>query len=207
MMKRRIFPWMGLIVLFIIFGLSQEILAKEYKVRHGDTLAKIAKRTGVTTQALREANGLKRDALKLKQVLIIPDKEKNSLAKSEKQTVQKTEYYIVAKGDTLQSIAKKTGCSVKEIRQWNHVRSQRLKTGQKLVFVSSRHTGKSTAVKNEEADQLAEIDDTLDEETDPSSEDLSPESDQKAQSDATPLGSKRIFGCTLSIWRIIGQRT
>jgi peptidoglycan endopeptidase LytE len=191
MMKRRIFPWMGLIVLFIVFGHSQGILAKEYKVKRGDTLVKIAKKTGVTPQALREANGLTGSALKLKQVLIIPDQAKNSLAKSEKKNVQKTEYYVVAKGDTLQSIAKKTGCSVKEIRKWNHLSSRRLAKGQKLAFVSSKNTGKSTAVKDEEADRLADMDDSLDEEpTDASAEDNLRESDQNVQSgSSTPLGN------------------
>jgi hypothetical protein len=41
MMKRRIFLWMGLIVLFLIFGISSELLAHEiYKVKRGDTLAR-----------------------------------------------------------------------------------------------------------------------------------------------------------------------
>jgi len=44
MMKRRIFPWMGLIVLFLSFGFSRETLAKEvYTVKRGDTVALMRK--------------------------------------------------------------------------------------------------------------------------------------------------------------------
>ena len=188
-MKRRIFPWMGLIVLFITFGLSQEILAKEYKVKRGDTLAKIAKKTGVTTEALREANGLTKDALKPRQVLVIPGKSKVKLSKSQNKIPSKPEYYVVAKGDTLHNIAKKTGCSVKEIRQWNHVSSRRLKTGQRLALFYPRHTLKSAKENIAEDDPLEEMDDDLDEKGDDTAgEENLTDINQETQSPSAPLG-------------------
>jgi len=87
MMRRQIFLWMGLIVLFTAFGLSQEVFAKEYKVRRGDSLAKVSKKFGVTPQALMEANGLTSGALHPRQVLIIPDNGRKKQPKSRKQVL------------------------------------------------------------------------------------------------------------------------
>ena len=121
MMKRQIFLWMGLIVLFTAFGLSQEVFAKEYKVKRGDSLAKISKKFGVTPQAVMEANGLTSDALQPRQILIIPDNSKKKTAKIKKTSSYSAEYYVVKKGDTLKAIAKKTGHPVSEISRLNHV--------------------------------------------------------------------------------------
>jgi peptidoglycan DL-endopeptidase LytE len=163
-MKRRIFLWMGLIVLFTAFGLGQEVYAKEYKVKSGDSLAKISKKFGITTQALMEANGLTSNALKPKQVLIIPDGGKKQIAKSRKTLSQKPEYYIVKKGDTLQGIANSTGHSVKEIKRWNHVNARSMKIGQKLVLARQGPVREVAIAKVEESDQVAELGDILDEE-------------------------------------------
>ena len=162
-MKRRIFIWVGLIVLFITFGLCQEIIAKEYKVKQGDSLAKISKKFGVTTEALREANGLKGNTVKPKQVLAIPNKGKNKQAALKKKTHNKTEYYVVKKGDSLQSIATKTGCSVKEIKRLNHLNARNLRNGQKLALAKPRYTRESTLGEAGGRNQTDEMDEPLDE--------------------------------------------
>ena len=189
MMKRRIFLWVGLIVLFITFGLCQETLAKEYKVKRGDSLAKISKKFGITTESLREANGLTGNALKPKQVLVIPNQGNKKLSKSKKKNSHKTEYYVVAKGDTLQSIATKTGYSVNSIKKWNHVNPRRLKIGQKLALAKTRYTREVALAKVEETDQFAEMDDSLDEDGENVSmgDDLA-DVDQDQQSSSDPLG-------------------
>ena len=189
MMKRRIFLWVGLIVLFITFGLCQEILAKEYKVKRGDSLAKISKKFGITTESLREANGLTGNALKPKQILVIPNQGNKKLSKSKKKNSHKTEYYVVAKGDTLQSIATKTGYSVNSLKKWNHVNSRRLKIGQKLALAKTRYTREVALAKVEETDQFAEMDDSLDEDGENVSmgDDLA-DVDQDQQSSSDPLG-------------------
>lgn len=46
----------------------------EYVVKSGDSLSRIAARNGTTIKALREANNLKSDALKINQKLVIPGK-------------------------------------------------------------------------------------------------------------------------------------
>lgn len=163
-MKRQIFLWMGLTVLFIFVGLSQEVFAKEYKVRRGDCLAKIAKKNGVTTQALMDANGLTSNALKPKQVLIVPDKGKKHITKSKKTRPHNTDYYVVKKGDTLQKIAKKTGFSVNQIKTMNHLNPKYLKIGQKIVLTRRGPIRELAVARTNDPDEFAEEDDLLDDE-------------------------------------------
>ncbi|HYA15632.1 MAG TPA: NlpC/P60 family protein [Syntrophales bacterium] len=159
MMKRQIFLWMGLVVLFTAFGLSQEVLAKEYKVRQGDSLAKIAKKFGVTTQSLMEANGLTSSALKPKQILTIPDNGKKQVAKSKKTHSYNAEYYVVKKGDTLKTIAKNTGYSISEIKRLNHVNEKSLKIGHQLVLARHSAVRELAVAQTDETDETEEDDD------------------------------------------------
>jgi len=177
---------MGLIVLFVTFGLCQEILAKEYKVRRGDTLHKISKKFGVTTESLRNANGLTGSALKPKQVLVIPEQGKSSLSKLQKQNSPKADYYVVTKGDTLQTIARKTGCSVKDLTRLNRVNSRHLKVGQKIALLKPKYSRELALVKKPDANESEEMDDSLDEDGEEVSADDNPtdvEKDLKAGTD------------------------
>jgi peptidoglycan endopeptidase LytE len=188
MMKRQIFLWMGLVVLFTVFCLSQEIFAAEYKVRRGDSLAKIAKKHGVTTQALMEANGLTGSALKPKQVLVIPDGGKKHTAKSTKTRANNGSSYIVKKGDTLQTIAKKTGYSVNHIKKLNHVNARSLKVGQKIIL-SRRGPVKEIAIaRTNEMDEYDEDDDLLEDDEDVVLNDSLLDTEIKTDSNSELLG-------------------
>jgi len=160
-MKRQIFLWMGLMGLFTAFSLNQEVFAKEYKVKKGDSIAKISKKFGISTQALREANGLTGNALKSKQVLTIPKSGKKQIAKSKKSHSSKAEYYVVKKGDTLQGIAKKTGHSVNQIKRLNHVNAKSLKKGQKIVLKRHGPVRELAIVRTEEINEATEEEDLL----------------------------------------------
>ncbi len=136
-MKRRIFLWMGLIILFLSLGICQEGVAGEkYKVKRGDTLAKISSELGVSLQALKKANNLKSSALKPNQILVVPQQTKKKLAKLRTPNSPGRESYTVKKGDSLFSISKKTGLSVKEIKKINRLSANKLKIGQKLALSS-----------------------------------------------------------------------
>jgi peptidoglycan endopeptidase LytE len=87
-MRRRIILWMGLSVLFATIGLSRVGLAAAthqsqsrdarlvgYSVLKGDTLSRIAKKTGVSVAELRNLNGLKGNHLKIGQKLVLYQKE------------------------------------------------------------------------------------------------------------------------------------
>jgi membrane-bound lytic murein transglycosylase D len=54
--------------------------------------------------------------------------------------------HTVKNGETLTTISKKYLCSVQEIRQWNNLKSNNLKSGQKLVVYVSQPTAKNTLV-------------------------------------------------------------
>jgi peptidoglycan DL-endopeptidase LytE len=136
MMERRIFLWMGLSVLFFSLLICTDGFAdQQYKVRKGDNLARIAKKYGVSTQKIKEANGLQGNALKPGKALIIPTDGSRKLAKKAKSAPQKTAHvYIVKKGDTIYGVAKKTGLSVSDIKTLNNLRKNKLHTGQKLAL-------------------------------------------------------------------------
>ena len=75
---RRTSYGVALVLWILLLGLSGVCIAEErYAVKSGDSLSKISKSFGVTVDMLKEANDLKGDALKPKQILIIPaQKEK-----------------------------------------------------------------------------------------------------------------------------------
>jgi peptidoglycan endopeptidase LytE len=137
MMRRQIFMWMGLVVLFFALGAGREVFAADsYKVKQGDNLAKISKKFGVSVEALKETNNLQSNALKPRQVLLIPKSTKTKVAKSKKSTPAVTASYIVKKGDSLYVIARKTGVSVMDLREMNQIRGSRLRLGQRLVVTN-----------------------------------------------------------------------
>jgi peptidoglycan endopeptidase LytE len=134
-MRRRIFLWMGLGVLFASVLLCRDGLAKEtYKVQRGDTLASIAVQVDVEPSALQKANRLKGSKLAINQTLVIPARKNQPLAKTAEASPARAESYTVRKGDTLAGIARKTGVSLAELRKCNRLRGSALKIGQRLAL-------------------------------------------------------------------------
>ena len=120
----------------------------KYKVRPGDTLFKIARRHGITVSDLKSSNKLRNDRIIVGQTLTIPHKGDSSL--SEKQSLHSEKHqgasyaqpysdangiYIVQRGDSLFSIAKKTGTTFSELQALNGISNPRnLQIGQKLII-------------------------------------------------------------------------
>ncbi|MFH1080219.1 MAG: NlpC/P60 family protein [Pseudomonadota bacterium] len=176
MMRRRIFMWMGLVVLFFALGAGREVFAADsYKVKRGDNLAKISKKFGVSVEALKETNNLQSDALKPRQALLIPKSTKTKVAKSKKSTHAVTTSYIVKKGDSLYTIARKTGVSVSDLREMNHIRGSRLRLGQRLFLAKSesRVEVAEAAADNVEPTELSAL----------------PEGDELEEDDAGPANA------------------
>jgi peptidoglycan endopeptidase LytE len=135
MMRRRIFLWMGLGVLFTSLVLCGNALAKEtYQVQSGDTIAGIAAKTGVTQDALKAANHLKGSRLQVQQIIVIPPHKSIKALKSKPSSIPPGYVYGVKKGDTLAGISRKTGVSVTELRELNRIRGNALKVGQRLAL-------------------------------------------------------------------------
>ena len=132
-MRRRIFLWMGLSVLFTSLAICGDLPAKEtYRVQHGYTLTGIAGKIGVTPDALKAANQMKDSSLKANQTLIIPSPKIKNVSKSKPSPLQRGEVYVVKKRDTLSGIARKTGVPVSELREINRLSGSALKIGQNL---------------------------------------------------------------------------
>ena len=107
-------------------SVSTEI--KEYEVRPGDTLEKIAMRFNTSIDTIKDLNKIKKseifpgDKLKIK-----PAKANSRLV-----TVAKPQTYEVQDGDTLDIIAKRYKTSVNTIKQANSLRNSMIHSGQVL---------------------------------------------------------------------------
>lgn len=137
--------WMGLVVLFVALGTAQGVFASEsYKVKKGDSLARISKIFGISIQALKEINNLQGDALKPGQILLVPQSKKTKIAKSKKSAPESAAFYVVKKGDTLYAISRRTGISVHDLKQMNDLRGSRLRLGQRLVLAETESGNDAT---------------------------------------------------------------
>ena len=154
MMKRQIFALVGLFVLCLSLSSVSNVLAIQYEVKKGDNLYTISKKFGVSAQNIKQANGLKGNALKPKQVLNIPEKAtaQVSVVRSKSKTVAKTKpaaYYTVKKGDNPALIAKKTGIPLKQITALNKINPRSLRIGQKLALARTPVVAKTEAIEEE----------------------------------------------------------
>ena len=99
-----------------------------YTVKSGDTLYKIANKYNTTVNDIKKLNYLKSDSLSIGQILRIPE----SYTKEEDLILPSYINYVVQKGDTLYSIAKKYNISVNTIIKDNSLNSNNLSIGQNL---------------------------------------------------------------------------
>jgi membrane-bound lytic murein transglycosylase D len=96
-------------------------------VKRGENLSKIGKKYGVSYQVIKDFNQLHNTRLRIKQKLIIPIPKKSFLRK-----VVSKNYYMVKRGDSLESIAKKYRVSVENIRRQNHIKGSLIRAGERL---------------------------------------------------------------------------
>lgn len=93
-----------------------------YTVKSGDSLWSISRKFGVTVAELKEANNLSSNLLSIGQNLIIPGKVPEKVS----------DEYVVQKGDTLYSIARKFNTSVDNLKSLNNITTDSLAIGQIL---------------------------------------------------------------------------
>ena len=118
---------------------SETIEWQRHRVRRGEVLSQIARQYQVPMQTITEANNL-RDPHRLRtgQVLLIPmpRQEGERLAEGSFQSLPKEPdrkmLYVVRKGDTLSEIAKAYGVGLSALRQWNGLRGNLIRPGQRL---------------------------------------------------------------------------
>lgn len=111
---------------------DERLVQVEHVVRRGETLSSIARRYGVSTRSLARANELgKRPKVRQGQVLIIPDGPLTGPT----ETAQRGgggSYHTVRRGETLGKIAGRYGVSVRQLRDWNDLDSNMIRSGQRL---------------------------------------------------------------------------
>ena len=121
---------------------------RAYVVHRGETLASIAKRTGVPIKELARLNGLgTRARLHAGARLVVAVQEREKLhphRHGKKATVEPSPAeprklnYVVKGGDTLHRIGRKFSVSVEQLKQWNQLSGSDLQKGQKLVLYTGR---------------------------------------------------------------------
>ncbi len=118
-----------------------------YIIAKGDTLFIIARKHHTTTQEVREANGMERNALiRVGQVITVPintyfpdsDTKQKKIAQK---TVKKGKVtYTIAKGDTLFTIARKHHTTTKELREANGMdRNVLIRVGQAITVPTNTY--------------------------------------------------------------------
>ena len=95
-----------------------------YTVKKGDNLYNIAKAYNTTVSELTKINSLKNTSLSIGQVLKIPNNK----------TTSTNTTYIVKKGDSLYSIAKKYNTTVDNLKNKNNLKTNNLSIGQKILI-------------------------------------------------------------------------
>lgn len=118
-------------------------ISAPYTVKSGDNLYQIARKNGISVQALQKANPrVNPKALQAGQVINLPSSQgtvaKTSPAKARVNNVV-TGSYTVAAGDNLGKIASRNGTSVASLRAANpNLDPQKLQVGQKIKLTGSR---------------------------------------------------------------------
>jgi membrane-bound lytic murein transglycosylase D len=110
-----------------------------YTVKGNENLPAIAKRYGLSAKQLVALNHLKSSRLKAGQVLLVSPGTTNIAADSKpgKRLASKknTTHYVVKRGDTLDSIARKFDVARDDLQRWNKINGSRIAPGHKLMVM------------------------------------------------------------------------
>ena len=107
-----------------------------YRVRNGDVLGVIAQRHGVGLSELRRWNNIRGSRIYPGQKLTIWAKGGGPrLASARSRSIPSNKVHLVQPGDSLWEISRQyKGLSVAKIKQWNNLKSNSIKPGQKLII-------------------------------------------------------------------------
>jgi membrane-bound lytic murein transglycosylase D len=107
--------------------------ARSHRVRQGESLSVIAQRNGTTVAALRSANNLRGDRIRVGQTLRIPAGRAATAQRVASRTTQPAaRTHRVRQGENLSVIAQRHGTSVTALRSANNLRGDRIRAGQTL---------------------------------------------------------------------------
>lgn len=136
-----------------------------HTVNADETLWRIAKKYGVSVEELRQINGLNGNLICKGQRLCVQKenaecgvrnaedrKQKTDITQEiiESQTTNLHKSYVVKKGDTLFSIARRNGCTVNELKRLNHLSDNTIEINQVLALSSFMPNQETKPQGNEE---------------------------------------------------------
>jgi membrane-bound lytic murein transglycosylase D len=111
-----------------------------HKIRRGENLGLIATQYGVSIRAIKDWNNLRNNKIIAGKKLKIYTEESYDIASidnSYDNTKGSFYYYKVRKGDTISEIAERYKVSIRELRKWNNLRSNKIIAGKNLKIYSS----------------------------------------------------------------------
>lgn len=129
----------------------QRIDAQAHTVSDGETIHSIARKYDVAIPTLKDFNRIKdpQPALQPGTVLQIPlasvYKKDLPQFRFEAYGNQNARYHKVKKGESLSSLCRRYGVSVKDVRKWNRLGKGKIRPGMVLSFGPSRSKGKGGA--------------------------------------------------------------
>lgn len=119
-----------------------------HKINSGETLSMIARKYQVTVEQIKQWNHLESDMIRAGESLKIETKEAAATAESETNVKAQTSatpqpapaqpkpiYHKIKRGETLSTIAQKYHVSIKQLKQWNHLKSDMIREGEKLKII------------------------------------------------------------------------
>lgn len=113
----------------IIITINNQTQSRQYTVKTGDTLWKIAQRYNCTIQEIMEANDLTNYSLYTGQALTISGQNNESTNNNSNYNY---EYYTVKPGDALWKIARKFNTTTQRIMEINNIENYSIYIGQEL---------------------------------------------------------------------------
>jgi peptidoglycan DL-endopeptidase LytE len=133
-----------------------------YRVKSGDSLARIAKKTGTSVAQLQQLNQLTSSALKPGQILRLqtpPARQSATIAGKNPERASTTREPAVAgapshrvkKGESLYQIARKHRISVADLQRWNRLSGTALKPGQSLLLAEGGELPKAATAGTQAA--------------------------------------------------------
>ena len=126
-----------------------QVKGQTYQVQSKDSLWSISQKFKTTPDQLRKWNNLSTDIIFVGQNLVVSDKQATTAPSQPQQpskpaTPQPTgTTYVVKAGDSLWSIAHSHHLTVDQVKEFNHLNSDLIKKGQKLVLAKTNGTGQN----------------------------------------------------------------